>query len=407
VIAPAPSGATAVVRSRFEALGTYVELVISGKPAALGTAVRLLRAELTGLDLACSRFRADSELVRTNATAGRRTVVSPLLADAIAVALRAAEQTDGDVDPTLADALVAAGYDGDFAGLPVDGAAVVARPPRLGAWRDVELDQAAGTLLVPDGVGLDLGATAKAFGADRAAELIAAATGAGVLVNLGGDIAVAGPAVPGGWPVRVTDRPVHTDDGGSGQVVHVHGGGLATSSTVVRRWRRGGATYHHILDPRTGLPADQTWRTVTVTAATCVEANTASTASIVRGSAALDWLADLGLPSRLVDRAGRVHRIAGWPADPTRPGPAAPAGDPTDAPPAAEDRCVATLGRDQSRSAPAAGGQPGPAPARPAEPVGRAAVRTAIDSTRVASGWRVRRSDDGGMVPVGTEDGRR
>jgi thiamine biosynthesis lipoprotein len=304
-----------VVRSRFEALGTYVELVLSGRPAALGTAVRLLRAELAALDLACSRFRADSELARANATAGRPTAVSPLLAEAIAVALRAAEQTDGDVDPTLADALVAAGYDGDFAGLPADGAAVVPRPPRLGAWRDVEMDQTAGMLHVPAGVGLDLGATAKAFAADRAAELIAATTGTGVLVNLGGDIAVAGPLLPGGWPVRVTDRPVHSDDGASGQVVHVHGGGLATSSTVVRRWRRGGAAYHHILDPRTGLPVEQTWRTVTVTAATCVEANTASTASIVRGLAALDWLADLGLPSRLVDGTGQVHHVAGWPAD--------------------------------------------------------------------------------------------
>ncbi|MEN3361771.1 MAG: FAD:protein transferase [Mycobacteriales bacterium] len=305
----------AVVRSRFEALGTYVELVLAGLPGALGTAVRLLRAELADLDLACSRFRADSELMRVNAAAGRRVAVSPLLAGAIAVALRAAEQTDGDVDPTLAGALVAAGYDGDFAGLPEDGVPVTPRPPRLDAWRDVALDRAAGTVRIPAGVGLDLGATAKAFGADRAAALIAAATGAGVLVNLGGDIAVAGPVPAGGWPVRVTDRPVHADDGVNGQLVHIHGGGLATSSTVVRRWCRGGTGYHHILDPRTGLPAEPVWRTVSVTAASCVDANTASTAAIVRGRPALGWLTELGLPSRLVDAAGDAHYAAGWPPD--------------------------------------------------------------------------------------------
>jgi thiamine biosynthesis lipoprotein len=95
----------------------------------------------------------------------------------------------------------------------------------------------------------------------------------------------------------------------------MHGGGLATSSTAVRRWRRGGTAYHHVLDPRTGLPAEPVWRTVTVTAATCVDANTASTAAIVRGRPALGWLARLGLPSRLVGADGAVRRVAGWPAD--------------------------------------------------------------------------------------------
>jgi thiamine biosynthesis lipoprotein len=303
-----------VLRSRFEAIGTYVELVLHGTPAALGTAVRLLRAELAALDLACSRFRADSELMRVNAAGGRTVPVSPLLADLVAAAIRAAEQTGGDVDPMLGDSLVAAGYDGDFADLPADGAAVVPRPPRAGAWREIELDQAAGTLRLPAGAALDLGAVAKAFAADRAADRIAAAAELGVLVNLGGDIALAGPPLPDGWPVRVTDRPVHRDDGRGDQVVHLHGGGLATSSTVVRQWRRGGSPYHHILDPRTGLPAEPVWRTVSVTAATCVDANTASTAAVVRGRPALDWLADVGLPSRLVEVTGQVHRIAGWPS---------------------------------------------------------------------------------------------
>jgi thiamine biosynthesis lipoprotein len=98
-------------------------------------------------------------------------------------------------------------------------------------------------------------------------------------------------------------------------VVRMHGGGLATSSTAVRRWRRGGRAYHHVLDPRTGLPAEPVWRTVTVAAANCVDANSASTAAIVRGRRAADWLAALRLPSRLVDAAGAVLRVAGWPVD--------------------------------------------------------------------------------------------
>ena len=318
---PPRARAAGVVRSRFRALGTYGELLLHGEPAALGTAVRLLRAELAAVDLACSRFRADSELLAVNAHAGEPVPVSPLLAEAIAVALTAAEQTGGDVDPTLGGALTAAGYDADYAALPPDGPPVApSPPPRPGAWREIELDRAAGILTVPPGVALDLGATAKALAVDRIAAAVAAATGAGVLVNVGGDLAAAGPLPPDGWPVRLTDDTERDSadparPGRTGPVVQMHGGGLATSSTVVRRWRRGSRLYHHVLDPRTGLPAEPVWRTVTVTAASCVDANTASTSAIVRGRAALQWLSALGLPSRLVDGGGGVHRVAGWPAD--------------------------------------------------------------------------------------------
>ena len=317
---PPRAPAVGVVRSRFRALGTYGELVLYGKPAALGTAVRLLRAELAAVDLACSRFRADSELLAVNARAGQPIPVSPLLAEAVAVALAAAEQTGGDVDPTLGGALAAAGYDADYNALPADGRPVAAPPARPGAWREIELDRAAGILTMPPGVALDLGATAKALAVDRIAAAVAAATGAGVLVNVGGDLAAAGALPPDGWPVRLTDDTERDPadparPGRTGPVVQMHGGGLATSSTVVRRWRRGGHLYHHILDPRTGLPAEPVWRTVTVTAASCVDANTASTAGIVRGRGALQWLSALGLPSRLVDAGGGVHRVAGWPAD--------------------------------------------------------------------------------------------
>jgi thiamine biosynthesis lipoprotein len=243
--------------------------------------------------------------------------VSPLLAEAIAVALRAARLTDGDVDPTVGAAMNAVGYDRDFSLVRRDGPAVRLTIKTIPGWRQVEFDEQARLLRVPPGVRLDLGATAKAWAADRSAGRIAATLGCGVLVSLGGDIAVSGQPPAGGWRIRVQDISGRPEDppAGPSTVVAIHGGGLATSSTAARRWRRGGDVLHHILDPRTGLPAAPVWRTVSVAAASCTDANIASTAAIIRGHAAPAWLTGLGLPARLVGEAGQVHTIGGWPAE--------------------------------------------------------------------------------------------
>ena len=243
--------------------------------------------------------------------------MSPLLGEAIAVALRAARLTDGDVDPTVADAMSALGYDRDFALLPDTGPPVRLTVRAVPGWRQVGFDERSRLLTLPRGVHLDLGATAKAWAADRSAARLAGALGCGVLVGLGGDIAVAGPPPGGGWRIRVQDVTGRPEDPpeGPAAVVAIAEGGLATSSTTARRWRRGGDVLHHILDPRTGLPAPVHWRTVSVAAATCVDANTASTAAIIRGPQALDWLSNLRLPARLVDAAGTVRTVGGWPAE--------------------------------------------------------------------------------------------
>jgi thiamine biosynthesis lipoprotein ApbE len=235
----------------------------------------------------------------------------------VAVALRAAELTDGDVDPTVGEAIVAAGYDRDFSLVPPDGPPLNLVVRAVPGWRQVHLDLASRTLAMPPGTRLDLGATAKAWAADRAAGRIAGELGCGVLVGLGGDIAVAGPPPETGWRIRVQDvtgRPEEVP-GGPSTVVAITSGGLATSSTTARRWRRGGSILHHILDPRTGLPPAPVWRTISVTAATCADANAASTAAIIRGGQAAGWLAATGLPARLVDVSGRVETVAGWPAE--------------------------------------------------------------------------------------------
>ncbi|MEI4270281.1 FAD:protein FMN transferase [Klenkia sp. LSe6-5] len=281
-------------------------------PAALPAARALLTARLAAVDRACSRFRADSELAAVDAGAGRWTPVGPLLAEALAVALRAARLSDGDVDPTVGGAMTALGYDRDLDLVDPGQVPPVLSP--VAGWGTVELD--GDRVRIPWGTRLDLGATAKSWTADRAAADIAARTGVGALVSIGGDVAVAGPAPAGGWRVRVEDVTGDPDApaGPDAQVVVLTDGGLATSGTRARRWRRGGVEVHHVLDPRTGLPATPAWRTVSVAAASCTDAGTASTAAVVRGRAALPWLAGLGLPARLVGEDGDVVTTGGWPA---------------------------------------------------------------------------------------------
>ena len=309
----APNGADEASAS-WRALGTLVQLVVT-EPDRLDEARRLLEADLADVDAACSRFRADSEICRLKAEGGRTTQVSPLLAEAIAVALRAARLTQGDVDPTVGAAMSAIGYDRDFEQVKPIGPSIKLTIRKVPGWREVHLEGR--SLTMPAGVRLDLGATAKAWAADRSAARIASRLGCGVLVSLGGDIAVAGPSPDGGWRVRVQDVTGSADETPEGPyaLIAIRDGGLATSSTAARRWQRGGDVLHHILDPRTGLPAEPVWRTVSVAAGTCADANAASTAAVIRGRAALGWLAGLGLPSRLVDATGVVFTLAGWPDD--------------------------------------------------------------------------------------------
>jgi FAD:protein FMN transferase len=310
-----PAAATdAEASATWRALGTLVQLVVTD-PAALPGARRLLEDDLAAVDATCSRFREDSEI---RSLTGGRHRISPLLAEAIGVALRAARLTDGDVDPTVGGAMSAAGYDRDFHQIEPNGPPLRLTVRRVPGWREVRLDGR--SLILPAGVQLDLGATAKAWAADRSAARIAAQTNSGVLVSLGGDIAVAGLPPATGWRIRVQDvtGPAGETPEGPHALIAIRNGGLATSSTAARRWRRGGDMLHHILDPRTGLPAEPVWRTVSVAAGSCADANAASTAAVIRGRRALGWLTRLGLPARLVDATGAVFTVAGWPDDSER-----------------------------------------------------------------------------------------
>lgn len=294
------------------AIGTSVRVVVT-RAGRLGDARAAVDRVIREVDEACSRFREDSELSRIHARRGAEARVSPLLAALLGAALRGAELSDGAVDPTVGTAVRAAGYEGDFASVAAEGGPItlVVRP--VPGWRRIRLDPSRRTVVIPRGVEVDLGCTAKALAAGMAATAaLAAMGGGGVLVSLGGDIALAGEAPEGGWRIQVaddSDAPITPD----GETVAVTAGGVATSSTAVRRWTRGGVVLHHIIDPATGLPAAGPWRTVTVVAAGCLDANIAATAAVVRGEGAVAWLESLRLPSRLVAHDGAVTRTAGWP----------------------------------------------------------------------------------------------
>jgi thiamine biosynthesis lipoprotein len=300
-----------VGRFEFHALGTGA-VVLTTEPTRLHLARAAVEDEVAAIDAACSRFRDDSELAAVNRGGGRPVHIGPLLLEAVEAAVRAARLTDGDVDPTVGKALRVLGYDRDFATVPVTSRSLV-RVAAVPGWQEVKLDRRRQLVTVPPGVSLDLGATAKGLAADRAARRASGAAGCGVLVSLGGDIAIAGEPPDGGWSVRVADWHA-AGNVATAETVQVCSGGLATSSTTVRRWVRGGEVVHHIVDPRTGRSAEVVWRTVSVAAASCVDANVAATAAIVRGERSPAWLRSLGLPARLVRPDGSVVRVGGWPA---------------------------------------------------------------------------------------------
>jgi FAD:protein FMN transferase len=300
---------------RLEAFGTLAVLAVS-EPERLDDAAAAVSQVVDYFDLACSRFRSDSELSMVNASAGSPVRVGPVLLEAVSAALRAARLTDGDVDPTVGEALIALGYDRDFEEVSAVSAAgfVPGRPlAAIPGWRTVRVDSEAGTIRLSPGVSLDLGATAKALAADHAAAAAHDAAGCGVLVSFGGDLAMVGPAPEAGWRVRVTDDH-RAGVTAPGQWISLRTGGLATSSVAVRRWRTAAGVAHHLIDPSTGGSVDSAWRTASVCAASCLDANIASTAAMIRGSRAVAWLSELRLPSRLVGVDGTVRHVAGWPS---------------------------------------------------------------------------------------------
>ena len=300
------------VRS-FQAIGTTASVVVQELCRA-EAAERMLRSEIESIDLACSRFRPDSELEMVHAHAGAAVRVSSLLFDALTASYDVAECTHGAVDPTIGNAIAALGYDKDLREVQARPANPPAALRPSAGFTHLHLNSARRTVRIPRGVRLDLGSSAKAFAADRAAARICHELGSGVLVSLGGDIAVAGTPPPGGWAVGIavdSSTPADRVD----QVVAIQAGGLASSSTAVRTWDSGPRRVHHIIDPASGDCVAPYWTLVSATGESCVAANAVSTAAIVWGDRAVQQLAPFDQAVRLVRHDGRIFWLNGWPAE--------------------------------------------------------------------------------------------
>ena len=303
-------GAAAELTAAEWSLWTTTARLVVTDATQLTAARQLVRTYLDEVEMAASRFRADSEVSRIATSGVEVHSVSPVLRDLLEAALTAAAETAGGVDPTLGTVMTHLGYGrGGIGSTPTRGELDTFRVSahRAATWRDVSLEGR--RLRLPAGTLLDLGATAKARAADRCAVRVATVLGCGVLVSLGGDLRVAGPEPVEGWTVLVQDA----EDQPASKIRLTGAQAVATSSTLRRTWRRDGRSMHHLVDPATRAPAEPVWRTVSIAAETCLRANTLSTHAMVLGDRAVAMLVEQGAVGRLVHATGEVVHTGGWP----------------------------------------------------------------------------------------------
>ncbi len=279
-------------------------------PHDLAFAEQRLWHWLDAVDATCNRFRSDSEISRLNEQAGYTVAISSTLEMALDAALGAAAMTNGLCDPTVLPALISLGYSHDFAILQRDGAPAPRAPIPAPGTGAIELDRERHTVRLAPGCRLDLGASAKALVADVVADEVASR--GGVVVEIGGDVAVRGSDSQGPWVIGVSDS-LHLS--GREPRVSVADAGLATSSITTRTWRAGDQMVNHLIDPRTGSFARGPYATATVSADTCLRANAFATAALLWGEDAAYHIAQAGLSARLVRHEGTVEYIGGWPSD--------------------------------------------------------------------------------------------
>jgi FAD:protein FMN transferase len=278
-------------RRSFRAMGTDIELIVDAEAA--DHALDAAAAEFERLEALLSRFRKASELTLLNE---RGSIdASPDLRRVIELSLDARARTGGRFDPTVHDAVVSAGYDRTFADIALESAE--SPGPAVPAGGDVRID--GGHITLDAGVRIDLGGIGKGYAAERAAEVLA--TAGPCLVNAGGDIATRG----GVWPVGV-EAPTGTI------TLELKGGALATSGRDRRAWRRAGQALHHVIDPRTGRPAETDVLRVTVVAPDAVEAEVAATSLFLAGTKRAAAEADAALlPAVIVDMHGGMTLAGG------------------------------------------------------------------------------------------------
>jgi len=282
--------------------------LVTEKEESHDFATRQLSHWLDTIDASCSRFRDDSELSRLNARG--EAIVSATFERALVTAVESWHATQGLCDPTVLPALLALGYDSDFADV-VRRQDFARRPiARSPGPTAISIDETSHFVSLAPGCQLDLGASAKALAVDLIADDVAER--GGVLVEIGGDVAVRGRGPNGAWSIGISDDLVIS---GHEPRVSLTNAGVATSSTTTRAWRAGGQRVHHIIDPRSGAPAGGLYVTATVAAETCRRANAFATAALIWGEDAPYHLAQAGCVARLVRADGVVEYIGGWPID--------------------------------------------------------------------------------------------
>lgn len=286
---------------------TRLALVVrSQRPVHAAPLEAALIAEVDRLEQLASRFREDSEISAVNRSAGEWCDASWDFVEVLSASLDAAGATDGLVSPLLGAQVDHAGYRSWREGIAPAAAATAGAVPD---WRDIAIHPAGAhaRVRIPDGAQLDLGAVAKGWLADRLAGLVEQICEVDVIADMGGDLSIRARTEP--WVVGVEPGP-H----GQPENLAIERAGLATSGTARRQWRTPtGAMAHHIIDPRTGRPADVVWSSATVLAADATAANTAATAAIVLGADAPGWIADQGLDALLSGPVGQ-ERVGRWPA---------------------------------------------------------------------------------------------
>jgi FAD:protein FMN transferase len=289
----------------FRAMGCSMTVLLDGTSGAADEALTHVPAWFEEWEQVLSRFRPGNELDRLNHSDGRPMAVSRTLWEVFQAAGSAEKFTGGLVAPTVLDALVRAGYDRSFESLPPFqtgpsfGSSGLTDPTGVIVW-----DVPTRSIILPESVHVDLGGIAKGWAAEQAVRRLSHL--GPVLVNAGGDIAISGLMNDGQpWPVGIED-PFNT--GAHFETLMLAGCGVATSGKDFHRWLKDGIWHHHIIDPRTGLPADTDVLAATAIAPTVMEAEAAAKAVLILGSqAGLGWLeADSGLAGVLVLENGNI-----------------------------------------------------------------------------------------------------
>jgi thiamine biosynthesis lipoprotein len=292
-------------REEFQAMGTTISMLLPESRAELGA--QIVRALFSEWEQTLSRFLPESELSQLNQQAGTPVVVSDLLYTVLATALTAAQATEGVYDPALLDQLVQLGYDRTFDDLPAARSAFLFPGEPGGGWRGIRVNPLSRSVTLPVGIKLDFGGIAKGMAVDAALEGLQQSGISHALVNGGGDLAVLGlPPAEEQWQISVPGREQFWK-------IPLHHGAVATSGIARRHWMQGQTFRHHLLDPRTGLPAQSDLWSVTVVADRCEQAEVAAKVAFILGSkSGADFLRRHRIAGLLIHEDGAWETVEPW-----------------------------------------------------------------------------------------------